>query len=57
MPMSLLKARVLQIVGQACDNSMSFEIFMRNLAGDVADLKKKFELVTELERKMKKQFK
>lgn len=52
--MSLLKSRILQIVGVACGEGQSFEIFIRNLVADIADLKKKFDLVADLDRRMKK---
>ncbi|CAK89525.1 unnamed protein product (macronuclear) [Paramecium tetraurelia] len=56
-PMSLLRARILQIVGQACGENMSFEMFIRNLLNDIADMKKKMEGLQDLDKKMRKYMK
>lgn len=38
----------------ACGENMSFEMFIRNLLNDIAELKKKMDAFSELEKRMKK---
>ncbi|KAM3138259.1 hypothetical protein pb186bvf_009722 [Paramecium bursaria] len=56
-PMSLLRSRIIQILNSLLGDGSSFEVVIRTIISDIADLKKKMDQMVDLERRVKQKFK